>query len=318
VLSLKKFRESIKEDLILLHLKEAYGSITFDMYSFYQFVSAYKQINEESEFKIKEDGIQIKQMDPSRVVLMTISLKNDSYRFFKKGTIGINLDDLETTLKCNKADNQEVTLIFGETYLFLEIYSETYKTTINRTLAALDLEFDEIPMEALQNTRYPGQFGLTKTQLNYILRNCGIYSDVVSILLSPDKVKFMESGQIGEQDINFEEKDLKTCGIDLDLIKKTLDDKDEEDDGNYITEKYQEILTSKTVSGTYSLAFFKIIGKIASILSDLDEIIVELLTDSPLRALMDLKELGTSNIEFYLSPRVEEAEEFEDDGSELY
>ncbi|MBD3214811.1 MAG: hypothetical protein GF311_19525 [Candidatus Lokiarchaeota archaeon] len=292
----------------LILIKKAFATIEFDMYALYRFVEAYSHINRESMFKIRKNGIFIEETDPSRIVLISIILNNNSYKFLRDGEVTLNLDDLEALLKCQSKDKTGVRFPFGEKCLYLDLYSKKFCSSINRSLLALDSKIEETHFEELKNLGYAGIFSLNKTQLNYILRNLGLYSEVVTLVQNPQEVIFKEIGSIGEQNINFSKERLKICTIDFSSVQESL-----EEESN---KTYKNIIDTKTLSGTYSLSFFNIIGKIASILTNKDQISFELFTDFPLHALMQLSELGDSQVNYYIAPRTEEAE-FDEDEDEF-
>jgi len=89
---------------------------------------------------------------------------------------------------------------------------------------------------------------------------------------------FSSTGQIGEMEYNLSKEDLIESEI------------------------------SETCTGAYSLTFLKAILKIASIMEKLE---ISLKTDHPLKMIFNLLEGGELN--YFLAPRVEEAEFDEDD-----
>ncbi len=121
-----------------------------------------------------------------------------------------------------------------------------------------------------------------------MLKNLGIYSEIIDISVDTDKIIFQEQGQIGKGKLVWKKDQLKDLEIEL---------KDQ-------TFPYQ-------IAG-YSLTFMGWIGKMGSILEKNEYMQFYLKHDHPLRAEITFTKLGASAMVFFLAPRAIEAE-FEDD-----
>jgi hypothetical protein len=147
------------------------------------------------------------------------------------------------------------------------------------SLALLDIEIEEIPMDNLLKIEYPAKWVIDPEFLVEAIKDAEIYSEILNIkALEGQGLNFSSTGQIGEMIYDLSEEDL----IDAEI--------------------------SETSSGAYSLTFLKAILKIASITEKLE---ISLKTDHPLKMIFNLLEGGELN--YFLAPRVEEAEFDEDD-----
>jgi proliferating cell nuclear antigen len=233
-------------------------------------------------------------MDPSRVCLLKLTIDKedfDEFEFEKEGgddaqyTIGLNLDDLDKILK-RSSTNDSIEIDFKENDNKIKIIMQREGMSRSRTfsLALLDIEIEEIPMDTLLNYDYPTRWVIDPEFLVEAIKDAEIYSEILNIKAEKDQgLVFNSSGQIGEMEYNLAFEDLIESEIDADS------------------------------TGAYSLAFLKAILKIASIT---EKLTVFLETDHPLKMIFNLLEGG--KLSYFLAPRVEEAEFEDEDDMDVY
>ncbi|KKN21591.1 hypothetical protein LCGC14_0923890 [marine sediment metagenome] len=245
-------------------------------------VETLSSIIDETEFRVTPKEFTISAMDPSRICLLKLSIKKenfDGYECSKESKVGLNLDDLDKILKRSGA-NDSIEIDFNETDQKIKIKMQREGMTRKRTfsLALLDIDIEEIPMDNLLKIEYPSKWVIDTDFFVEAIKDAEIYSEILNIAASEGQgLDFSSTGQIGEMEYNLGEDDLI------------------EHDINGISR------------GAYSLTFLKAILKIASITEKLE---ISLKTDHPLKMIFDLLEGG--ELSYFLAPRVEEAE-FEDD-----
>jgi len=245
-------------------------------------VETLASIIDETEFRVTPKEFTISAMDPSRICLLKLSIKKDDfdeYECSKESKVGLNLDDLDKILK-RSAANDAVEINFDEADQKIKIKMQREGVSRTRTfsLALLDIDIEEIPMDNLLKIDYPSNWVIDTDFLVEAIKDAEIYSEILNMDANEGKgLKFSSSGQIGEMEYDINEDDL------LDSQLKG------------------------TSSGAYSLTFLKAILKIASITEKLE---MSLKTDHPLKMNFDLLEGG--ELSYFLAPRVEE-EEFEED-----
>jgi len=239
-------------------------------------------IIDETEFKVTPKEFIITAMDPSRICLLKLSIKKESFDDYicsKESKIGLNLDDLDKILK-RSASNDSLEIDFKETDQKIKIKMQREGKSRSRTfsLALIDLDREDIPMDNLLKIEYSAKWVIDTDFLIEAIRDAEIYSEILNMkAVKDDGLLFSSTGQIGEMEYNL--------SID-DLIQSDIEE---------------------TCSGAYSLTFLKAILKMAPITEKLE---VSLKTDHPLKMIFGLLEGGELN--YFLAPRVEEAE-FEDD-----
>ena len=246
-------------------------------------VETLSSIIDETEFKVSPEEFIITAMDPSRICLLKLSIKKenfDDYKCSKESKIGLNLDDLDKILK-RSATNDSIEINFKESDQKIKITMQREEgNTRKRTfsLALIDLEREDVPMGNLLNIEYPSNWVIDPDFLVEAIKDAEIYSEIMNMkAIVNEGLIFSSSGQIGEMEYNL--------GVD-DLIESDI---------------------KETCMGAYSLTFLKAILKIASITEKLE---ISLKTDHPIKMIFNLLEGGELN--YFLAPRVEEAE-FEDD-----
>jgi len=245
-------------------------------------VETLASIIDETEFRVTPKEFTISAMDPSRICLLKLSIKKDDfdgYECSKESKVGLNLDDLDKILK-RSAANDSVEINFDESNQKIKIKMQREGISRMRTfsLALLDIDIEEIPMDNLLKIEYPSKWVIDPDFLVEAIKDAEIYSEILNINANEGQgLIFSSSGQIGEMEYDLNEEDL---------IESEL---------------------QGTSSGAYSLTFLKAILKIASITEKLE---IALKTDHPLKMNFDLLEGG--KLSYFLAPRVEE-EEFGDD-----
>ncbi|MBY8984607.1 MAG: proliferating cell nuclear antigen (pcna) [Candidatus Lokiarchaeota archaeon] len=246
-------------------------------------VETLASIIDETEFRVTPKEFTISAMDPSRICLLKLSIKKDDFDEYECSTeskIGLNLDDLDKILK-RSTTNDTVEINFTETDQKIKIKMQREGVSRTRTfsLALLDIDIEEIPMDNLLKIEYDSKWVIDTDFLVEAIKDAEIYSEILNINANEGKgLIFSSSGQIGEMEYDLNEDDL---------IESQL---------------------KGSSSGAYSLTFLKAILKIASITEKLE---ISLKTDHPLKMNFDLLEGG--KLSYFLAPRVEEEEFAEDD-----
>jgi proliferating cell nuclear antigen len=245
-------------------------------------VETLSSIIDETEFKVNPDEFTITAMDPSRICLLKLSIKKedfDEYECDEETKVGLNLDDLDKILKRSAADDA-IQIDFKEADNKIKIIMQREGMSRTRTfsLALLDIDIEEIPMDNLLQIEYPSKWVIDPEFLVEAIKDAEIYSEILNIKAEEEKgLTFSSSGQIGEMVYNLGSEDL----IETQIIDKN--------------------------TGAYSLTFLKAILKIAPITEKLE---ISLKTDHPLKMIYNLLEGG--ELSYFLAPRVEETE-FEDE-----
>ena len=273
----QEFCQNIEKSFDLLLNKKALCSIEFDGYNLYMFFKALSTILPEIEIQIQNNHLYILTMDPLRIAILEISLSHKNYEFYEPGKISFNLNDLQNVLKCKNSDNSKVSLIFGAERLYITITSKKYKSQIKRKLNSIDyLQSGGINISSLNEIEYSCNFYITKGKLVYLIENFGIYSEIIEIKCRQEKICFSETGDSGSNEIQW--------------LKSSISN---------IVFKGEK----REVSGFFSLDFFKMISKMASLLDKSEIISFSLSEVKPLRAKINYQAIDNTTIKFFIAPR---------------
>jgi hypothetical protein len=302
----RKFHARVRENLELVVIKKGYAQITFDQHPLYKFFEAFNNFVNEVEFSVSKDHIKIVISDPSRIAVIKVVFSNDTYSFFREGTLGINIEDLKDLLKCNAKDESSITLLFTEGELEMKITSPKRKRAITRKQFAIDFALQEMPINTLNAIKYPFEFDLTKEDYLDLMSNSGRYSEIVGIKTTPDQVIFSESSDKGSGELDYKKDDLPR----LNFLKEMLL-LDSELENERIADK--EILLNKQCVGYYSLTFLKLIKEFCNVVATKDKIAFWLKSSHPLKVEIVFKKLSNAHLVYYLAPRKDEVEDDDDD-----
>jgi proliferating cell nuclear antigen len=239
-------------------------------------------IIDETEIKVKDDAFIIRAMDPSRIALLEFKMEKEHFDEWENGDthkLGLNLDDLNKILKRSRSgDSLEIHHEKGghKVKIIMEKNGNTRKRTF--TLALLDIDIEEIPMDNLLAIEYPSDFVIDPDFIVEAMKDAEIYSEIMNFKAKEGEgLVFESSGQIGELIYELMPDDL----IESDLKGEAL--------------------------GSYSINFLKSILKLSGITEKLS---IALKTDHPIKMVFWILEGGQLN--YFLAPRVEESD-FEDE-----
>ncbi len=281
-----QFYSELEKELDLVINKKALCSIEFEGYTFYNFFKALSSLLDEIEIEIKEDKLYVLTMDPIRISTIEIIIKNESFKFYNLGNLGFNLSDLKKVLKCKSGDDSIISLIFGKEKLYIKINSKKYKSQIERELNCIDYhQSGKIKIDRLHTIEYNCFFDLSKKNLGYLMDNFGIYSEIIHIECYDNKICFIESGDSGTNEISWD----KNSKASYNFKSKNKNSKN--------------IFIQNQCHGNYSLEFFNMNNKMASLLNSSDQILFSIREKYPLKSEIIYAKLGGSFIRFYISPR---------------
>ena len=306
------FNSNLATRLDILLRKKGFCEINLDSYPLHKFIESFASFIDEVTFKIKEEGIFLEAMDPSRICLVQMVIKHESYKFYREGKSSINIGDLTLILKCQTSDNSNTTLIFGENKVFANIHSTKFGADLPRTLSNIDLDQEDVPLDNLSQIQYPIKFSISKPRLEFTLKNLSIYSEITEIQAFKDKVIFQECGQIGEGSVIWKDSMLKDLVMLKDVLTKDSEDMEIKES---IREISKEILKGNSCNSAHSLTFLRVIGKMMIVIDKKDYVNFSMKTDHPIKISIDFPKLGDTRITYFLAPRVPELD-FDDEDLE--
>ncbi|MDI3474577.1 MAG: proliferating cell nuclear antigen [Thermococcaceae archaeon] len=237
---------------------------------FADLIATASNLIDEAAFKFTEEGISMRAMDPSRVVLIDLNLPASifsKYEVEEEETVGINMDHFKKILKRGK--NKDTLILRKGEENFLEI---TFEGTAKRTfklplidVEALELDLPELPFTA--------KVVLIGEVLKEAVKDASLVSDAMKFIARENEFLMRAEGETNEVE-----------------IKLTL-----EDEGLLDLEVDEETQSAYGIS--YLADMIKGIGKA-------DEVILRFGNEMPLQMEYPIREEG--RLVFLLAPRVEE------------
>jgi len=237
---------------------------------FAQLIETASRLIDEAAFKVTEEGISMRAMDPSRVVLIDLNLPSSIFSKYEvdgEATIGVNMDHLKKVLKRGKAKD---TLILrkGEEN-FLEI---SLQGTATRTFRLPLIDVEEIEVE-LPDLPYTAKVVVLGEVLKEAVKDASLVSDSIKFMAKENEFIMRAEGETQEVE-----------------VKLTL-----EDEGLLDIEVQEETKSAYGVS--YLADMVKGIGKA-------DEVTMRFGNEMPMQMEYYIRDEG--RLTFLLAPRVEE------------
>ncbi len=135
-----------------------------------------------------------------------------------------------------------------------------------------------------------------------MMKNLGIYSEIIDISTKEQSVIFSEEGKLGKGEFVWKKKQLLEYQFNHEVIEEEL----KKEYSQETKTKLQTLLDTKQCKSAHSLSFLIWIDKIAKVLGSKDAIQMSIRNDHPIRFIMQFPQLGNSSLLYYLAPRVSE------------
>jgi len=230
-----------------------------------------------SETLLKVDpakGISLTAMDLSHICLVSLDLRKEDMDEFEADEpleIGINLEDLVKIIKRSSAED-EITFSHNpnEKKLIIQMKPETAKKARTFTISMIDIDGEEINMEALENMVFDNHCTLDLSFLDEAIKDAEIFAEVLQVKAGESLV-FSTNGNIGDMEYVLEKEEL----VDVDF--------------------------SGDSTGIFAINFLKKVLKISTVA---ERIRMGLKSESPLKMCFDI--INSSRILYFLAQRVEE------------
>ncbi|HIP89001.1 MAG TPA: DNA polymerase sliding clamp [Thermococcus paralvinellae] len=237
---------------------------------FANLIATASNLIDEAAFKVTEDGISMRAMDPSRVVLIDLNLPAEIFSKYEvdgEETIGVNMDHFKKVLKRGKS--KDILILKKGEENFLEV---TLQGTATRTFRLPLIEVEELELE-LPELPFTAKAIVLGEVLKEAVKDASLVSDSLKFIARENEFIMRAEGETNEVE-----------------IKLTL-----EDEGLLDLDVQEETKSAYGIS--YLADMVKGIGKA-------DEVIIQFGNDMPLQ--MDYPVRDNGRLTFLLAPRVEE------------
>lgn len=237
---------------------------------FANLIATASNLIDEAAFKVTEDGVSMRAMDPSRVVLIDLNLPAEIFSKYEvdgEETIGVNMDHFKKILKRGKS--KDILILKKGEENFLEV---TLQGTATRTFRLPLIEVEELELE-LPELPFTAKAIVLGEVLKEAVKDASLVSDSLKFIARENEFIMKAEGETNEVE-----------------IKLTL-----EDEGLLDLDVQEETKSAYGIS--YLADMVKGIGKA-------DEVIIQFGNDMPLQ--MDYPVRDEGRLTFLLAPRVEE------------
>lgn len=226
---------------------------------------------DEATFKLDQESIQLRAMDPSRVAMIDFEWPKtifDEYTCTEPTKMCVNITELLKLLKrAGKDETLELSLDEKTGRLLVSI---TGKYTRNFTMPTLEASEEEVPTPKIT---FNARVKATTEGLAHAIEDAQLVSDHVKIEAYPEKIVLNATGDL--------------MGATITLQK-----------GN---DALLELEVKEQQKAIFSLSYLTEIVKAASATSDIATL--EFSSDMPIR--MDFHQAREGKLTFYLAPRIE-------------
>ncbi|ASJ09369.1 DNA polymerase sliding clamp [Thermococcus siculi] len=237
---------------------------------FADLIATASNLIDEAAFKVTEEGISMRAMDPSRVVLIDLNLPESifsKYEVEEEETVGVNMDHFKKILKRGK--NKDTLILRKGDENFLEI---TFEGTAKRTFRLPLIEVEELELD-LPELPFTAKVVILGEVLKEAVKDASLVSDAIKFIAGENEFVMKAEGETNEVE-----------------IKLTL-----EDEGLLDLEVEEETKSAYGIS--YLADMIKGIGKA-------DEVIIKFGNEMPLQMEYPIRDEG--RLIFLLAPRVED------------
>ena len=259
-----------------------------------------KSLVNEVNMLISECGIYIQGMDSAHVGLFELKLERAWFDAYENNnqdiTLGINCEALSLIMNCHN-DGQIITFTYKENKPLLKIEFEGKGHDKSFELKLMDIETE---MMQIPETVYDADITMKSTEFNKLMAENSLFAETLTIKLGEDDNIYMSaSGDIGKIEVKIKEEDIEEYALTEDV----------------------------NMSHNYPLKYCLLYSKFTKINKNVS---LHLMDNTPMKIMYDLshwidedcdpcvvnddeESYQNNYLGFYLAPKLDQEEFFEDD-----
>eukprot|EP01026_Neomeris_dumetosa_P027284 TRINITY_DN221_c0_g1_i1.p2 TRINITY_DN221_c0_g1~~TRINITY_DN221_c0_g1_i1.p2 ORF type:complete len:265 (-),score=35.63 TRINITY_DN221_c0_g1_i1:242-1036(-) len=242
-------------------------------------VEALKELVQEVNFDVNEQGMFLQAMDSSHVSLVCLELKEDgfvNYRCDRPMSMGLNVKNMQVLLRAAEADDKLTMRARDDPDTIEFVFeSESQERMMDFEMKLMDIDPEQL---GVPDQKYAAQVKLSSAMFTKICRDFGAIGDTMSISVSKAGITFSTCGDIGRANMN--------------LMAGGAPDSDDA----------VEIMMNEPVSATFGLKFLNTFTK-AQPLSE--RVLLCIAADVPIVVGYNIDQIGS--IKYFLAPKLEDA-----------
>jgi proliferating cell nuclear antigen len=170
--------------------------------SFRTLIEAVKEVLPETNMEINREGISIKSMDGTHLILVHLALEASAFdEFYCAATtiIGLNMVNMHKLIKTiNNNEILSITMLKSDTTkIIIEIQNSQKQMETRYSLNLMDLDIENINPPPVV---FPSVVKMNSTDFQKIIRDMNALGENVEILSSSDELQFRCKGDFAEQE----------------------------------------------------------------------------------------------------------------------
>jgi len=233
-------------------------------------VESLSTLVDQANFVVTPSALKMRAMDPIRVAMVDFELSKDAFEEYQCSSdlrVGINLEEMGKIMRrAGSGDSLELIHDEKNNKLLVRFRGKSIRTF---SLSLLDLGSEELPTPRVE---FNVTAKLTTEAIGEAIKDAGVVSDQVKVIVKPDMLMMQASGDTGDALVEFR----KGSEALLDLEVK------EESNAIYALNYLNDMMKAASISETTILQFS---------------------TNMPLR--IDFNISGSGRITYFLAPRRE-------------
>ncbi len=166
---------------------------------FADLIATASNLIDEAAFKVTEEGISMRAMDPSRVVLIDLNLPESifsKYEVEEEETVGgVNMDHFKKVLKRGK--NKDTLILRKGDENFLEV---TFEGTAKRTFRLPLIEVEELELD-LPELPFTAKVVVLGEVLKEAVKDASLVSDAMKFIARENEFTMRAEGETNEVEI---------------------------------------------------------------------------------------------------------------------
>lgn len=174
-------------------------------------IEAISNLIDEGSFKISENGIYMRAMDPSRIAYIELQLSRDSFETIEvdeEVSVGLNLGELKKRFSAARpSDYVEISMDKG----FFVIKFKGKGTTTFK-LPIIEIEEEDVPVP---NLTFRANAKLRSSALKEGVKKVGIVSDTIKFILTRESVSMVGESDLGEVEFLLERGDEDLISLEV-------------------------------------------------------------------------------------------------------
>jgi len=269
-------------------------------------VDAVKDLVNEANMDVQENGLNMQAMDSSHVSLFTLTLKKegfDNYRCDRPLTLGLPLGNLQKVLRCASTDDK-ITVLSEDDAEKLKLTFEANERMCDFNLKLMTIDSETL---AIPDETYESCICMPSGEFQRIMRDLAVLGDSCTITVIKGSVSFSAEGDVGIGSITLTESSEVEGEVKPEMEEEQVGDEEKDKKDKKKKEAVEKSKTEivvrnkKGVTSTFALRYLNMFTKATSLSN---QVRLHMSPEVPIVVEYPIESYGA--IAFYLAPKIEE------------